>query len=108
MLESLWEKKNRWQFELIADSGIFRPVCYQTGHCMFQASADRGCTIRGRVELNADHGIPSSEWDKSHPVTDIVPNPGGPQHMQTTRIDTTISAINQAEWLLDPAAARRG
>lgn len=62
---------DRWQFEALADSGIFRPVCYQTGKCMFQASADRGCTIRERVELG--------QFDQ----------------------------INRAEWLMNPAAARK-
>lgn len=57
-----WEEVNRWQFELLADSGIFRPVCYQTGKCMFQASADRGCTIRERVENNQFHMIKDEEW----------------------------------------------
>jgi thymidylate synthase ThyX len=62
IVESAWEHHNRWQFELIAESGIFRPVCYQTGKCMFQASADRGCTIRGRVERGAFDEINPREW----------------------------------------------
>lgn len=75
-----WEEHHRWQFELLADSGIFQPVCYQTGKCMFQASADRGCTIRERVESLGSKGIPSDRWDQFI----------GPQ-----------------EWLLDPGAARK-
>lgn len=86
-LRMKWESKNRWQFEMIADSGIFRPVCYQTGHCMFMAGADRGCTIRGRVEAFAANGTPSDRWD-------------GPQFERSTQ------AIHQSEWLLNPAAAR--
>lgn len=39
-----------WQWELIAESGVFKPVCFQVGHCPFNASFDRGCTIKGRVE----------------------------------------------------------
>ncbi len=39
-----------WQWEHIAQSGVFKPVCFQVGHCPFNASFDRGCTIRGRVE----------------------------------------------------------
>lgn len=61
-----------WQFELIAESEVFRPVCYSLGHCPFNADFDRGCTIRPRVE--------NQEFDK----------------------------IDVREWLLDPAAARRG
>ena len=57
-----WEASHRWQFELLADSGIFRPVCYQTGKCMFMASADRGCTIRARVEDNDFDSVGTAEW----------------------------------------------
>jgi thymidylate synthase ThyX len=60
--QDAWQETNRWQFELIADSGIFRPVCYQTGHCMFMASADRGCTIRPRVEAGQFDQIRTEEW----------------------------------------------
>jgi len=87
----MWAHHNRWQFELLADSGIFRPVCFQTGKCMFQASADRGCTIRERVELNASHGVPSSEWDKAH----------------TDGVTYSIEPIKTVEWLMNPAAARK-
>lgn len=79
-LISRWEDHNRWQFELLADSGIFRPVCYQTGKCMFMASADRGCTIRERVENLGGKGIPSEQW---------------------------VQFISTEEWLLNPAAARK-
>ena len=61
-MQLAWENKNRWQFELLADSGIFKPVCYQTGKCMFMASADRGCTIRERVERGAFEEINTVEW----------------------------------------------
>lgn len=60
-----------WQFQLIANDGLFKPVCYAVGHCPFTADFDRGCTIRERVQRG--------EWDK----------------------------IDDTEWLLDPAAARR-
>lgn len=58
----MWAHHYGWQFELLADSGIFRPVCYQTGKCMFMASADRGCTIRERVEANDFDSIGTAEW----------------------------------------------
>lgn len=66
------EYANQWQFELIANDNVFKPVCYELGHCPFTAEFDRGCTIRGRVE--------EGKFDEIHP----------------------------GEWLMDPAAARRG
>lgn len=61
-----------WEYAAIADSDLFRPVCYAKGKCPFNADFDRGCTIRPRVE--------EGKFDE----------------------------IDPAEWLLDPAAARRG
>lgn len=90
LLREDWEDKHRWQFELLADSGIFQPVCYQTGKCMFQASADRGCTIRERVEFRASRGVPSDQWDQPYVGEDDIFSP----------------SIRQEEWLLNPAAAR--
>lgn len=96
-----WEEKNRWQFELLAESGIFRPVCYQTGHCMFQASADRGCTIRQRVEVRTRNGsTDSSQWHKPF-LGDKSALHGGLGE------DYADNGINPAEWLLNPAAARK-
>lgn len=51
-----------WQFKLIADSEIFRPICFQTGKCMFKADADRGCTIRERVDAGRFDEINDAEW----------------------------------------------
>jgi flavin-dependent thymidylate synthase len=51
-----------WQWELIADSNIFRPICFNAGKCMFQASMDRGCTIRERVEAGKFAEISDTEW----------------------------------------------
>lgn len=51
-----------WQFGAIAKSGLFRPVCYQLGHCPFQASFDRACTIRDRVDLGRFQDINVAEW----------------------------------------------
>lgn len=49
-----------WQFEYIANyAPLWRPVCFKTGQCMFKAKADRGCTIRERVEAH--------EFDKIDP-----------------------------------------
>lgn len=68
-----------WQFRAIAESGLFRPVCYQVGHCPFKASFDRACSIRDRVDNFAREGVPSSEWDRD---------------------------IDRREWLMNPDAAR--
>lgn len=93
-----WEDQNRWQFELLADSGIFRPVCYQTGKCMFQASADRGCTIRERVEVRTRNGsLDSSQWHKAF-LGDASLGGLGPEYSD--------NGIHQHEWLMNPAAAR--
>lgn len=51
-----------WQFELIADSDIFKPVCFEMGRCPFMGEIDRGCTIRGRVELQNFDAIRTEEW----------------------------------------------
>lgn len=78
-----WEDKYRWQFEAIADSALFRPICYKTGKCEFTAATDRSCSIRSRVQDFHAHGIPSELWH----ATDNHP-------------------IYFHEWMEDPAAAR--
>jgi flavin-dependent thymidylate synthase len=55
-----WGGVNRWQFEELAK--IFRPVCYEHGKCPFQASFDRGCTIRERADRGAFDEIDPREW----------------------------------------------
>lgn len=77
-----------WQYEDIAR--LLKPVCYQTGNCVFLAEFDRHCTIRDRVMQNAGVGRPSQLW-----------NVEGRAGL------ATIGAIDPAEWLADPAAARR-
>lgn len=52
----------RWQYEQLATSSLFRPVCYALGHCPFQASFDRACTIRGRVDEGRFNEIDPAEW----------------------------------------------
>jgi flavin-dependent thymidylate synthase len=51
-----------WQWELIASSDLFRPVCYSVGHCPFAAEWDRGCTIRERVNAGRWDEIEHKEW----------------------------------------------
>jgi hypothetical protein len=51
-----------WQFELIANSPIFRPVCFAMGRCPFQADFDRGCTIRERMDSGRANEVKTEEW----------------------------------------------
>lgn len=51
-----------WQFEKIAKSGLFRPVCFDKGSCPFKASFDRGCTIRDRVDAGKFDQIRPEEY----------------------------------------------
>lgn len=51
-----------WQYEMIADSSIFQPVCFTLGHCPWKASFDRGCTIRSRVDEGKFDEIKTEEW----------------------------------------------
>lgn len=89
---------NEWQFAALADSGLFRPICYQLGKCQFEADFDRYCSIRERVDFRATHGgTDSSQWHKPFLADDNSFSP--PQVI-------TSDGIDPAEWLLDPAAAR--
>lgn len=56
------EHNTNWQFQLIADDDLFRPVCFQLGHCPFTADFDRGCTIRDRVQRGEFDQIREEEW----------------------------------------------
>jgi flavin-dependent thymidylate synthase len=56
-----WDSSN-WQFELIAASDIFQPVCFSVGRCPFHADWDRGCTIRERVDAGQFDKIEVHEW----------------------------------------------
>lgn len=51
-----------WQWAYIADSAMFQPICFQKGACMFKAKADRGCTIRERVDAGKFNEIDPREW----------------------------------------------
>lgn len=77
--------KDQWQFEMIADSQFFAPVCYQIGKCGFKAEFDRGCAIRTRVDALETRGVASSKWDDPKYVGKL--------------------AIDPQEWLNDPKAA---
>lgn len=54
--------RHAWQYGMIAESELFRPVCYQLKYCPFQASFDRACTIRERVDLGLFSEINPAEW----------------------------------------------
>lgn len=79
---------NSWQFKEIANSQLFRPVCYQMGRCPFNASFDRHCSIRERVNKHEEMGTPSEMWDEPESVSEDL-------------------VIRNEEWLLNPDAARR-
>lgn len=91
--------EQRWQWEAIAD--LLRPVCYQIGKCAFEASFDRKCSIRERVQTRAQHGgVEPSQWHKPFIYNDFDPVTG--------KQDVPVSSpgISAKEWLLDPGAAR--
>jgi hypothetical protein len=96
-----------WQFREIANR--IRPVCYQTGGCGFMAQFDRSCSIRSRVDGFAALGVPSSRWSKDHEgERDSV----SPLHYidgvgrDEAGKPVWVSGINDAEWALNPGAAR--
>lgn len=72
-------------------TGLFKPVCYQTGKCEFKANFDRACSIRDRVDAFESAGIPSNGWH-SEGWVDKERSP--------------LAAIKPGEWLLDHTAAR--
>ncbi len=80
---------DEWQFKHLTEMGLFKPVCYQLGHCPFNASFDRGCTIRKRVDFNAKYGVDTSLWGET----------------QTDGAMYVTEPINDAEWQMDRKAA---
>lgn len=78
-----------WQYEAIANSGMFKPVCFQVGKCPFKASFDRACSIRDRVDHFSSLGLEPSKWEDSDEAERHGSNP-----------------IRTEEWLVDPTAAR--
>lgn len=86
--------EERWQYSAIANSSLFRPVCYQLNRCPFKASFDRACSIRSRVDAYATAGVPSDKWGEE---TILYEPDGGEQRIGPIRIE---------EWLMDDTAAR--
>ena len=91
----------RWQQKMIADSFLFRPVCYHLNRCPWQdnIAKTRTCSIKDRVTDFADHGVPSTEWEADSVVID--------KHPEYAEGDTRIPGIKPVEWLADPDAAIR-
>lgn len=90
-----------WQFETIADSLVFRPVCYQIGKCPWKGETDRPCSIRERVDIRAKHGaIDPAQWHKPFLYNGYTEKEGS--------VILTSEGIQPEEWLLDTEAARRG
>lgn len=52
----------QWQFQTLATSQMFQPVCFAQGRCPFNASFDRGCTIRERVDAGKFDEIKTEEY----------------------------------------------
>lgn len=75
----------------LVDLPLFKPVCYQMGHCPFRADFDRGCTIRSRVDAFAKAAVPPAEWGEGI---------GKPSYHSSM-----LQTIDDAEWQLDPKAA---
>ena len=94
----LGEPGDAWQYQLLADK--IRPACYQAGKCTFMAQFDRSCSIRERVEQNAAHNRPSSEWHTPHEIHRPVGDNREMIHIGT------IQPIQDWEWAADPGAAR--
>jgi flavin-dependent thymidylate synthase len=102
------ENDYSWQYEALAE--LFRPICYATGKCEFKADFDRACSIRNRVQANADLNRPSSYWDSEWDEVEDNPVVAGVGPQSVVRDERNrpvfIGAIKPAEWLLDPGAAR--
>lgn len=80
---------NDWQFIELASSPLFRPKCFQLGHCPFQASFDRHCSIRDKVDALRADGFEPEEWEAN------------------TKHPEERNLIHPEEWLMNPDAAIR-
>lgn len=98
------ELSSKWQFDALAD--IFRPDCYYAGKCTFKADFDRKCSIRDRVDANAEINRPSTEWHLQEWVDESGRRGQPTGDGLTGEIMLGIPAILPQEWLLDPSAAR--
>ena len=118
-MDLAWDVSMRPKQDVLASH--FAPICYATGKCEFMANVDRHCSIRNRVEANHDIGRKSDMWGFEY--DQVVGNPivagVGPRSVMResapgededddvpTGKPVFIGAIEPAEWLLDPTAAR--
>jgi flavin-dependent thymidylate synthase len=61
MIEAIYDYgEEQWETDAIVS--LFKPICYQTGKCEFQAKTDRFCVIRDRVKAHTLAGDPSTVW----------------------------------------------
>lgn len=101
-------QNDHWEFQQIA--AMFRPVCYLTGKCEFNATFDRACKIKSRVNANTAIGRPSSEWHEPYSGSEGMSWEGQTQDGGKTvylgKTITGIKGIHPAEWMLDDSAAR--
>lgn len=90
-----------WQFRELTD--VFKPVCYELGHCPFNASFDRPCKIRDRVQAFARHGISSDQWGHDLVTTERTADDSVGD---LPPAEADLKGISDDEWALDPDAAR--
>lgn len=86
---------DNWEWRKIAT--LFRPICYATGKCEFNASFDRPCSIRDRVEANHAVGRTSGKWHLPLVMDFETAESGKGQN---------IPPIFPEEWLMDHRSAR--
>lgn len=55
-------RDDEWEFEWIARSGAFAPICFRDRKCQFASDMDRGCTIRKRVDAGLFNEILPEEY----------------------------------------------
>lgn len=77
-----------WQQRAIAR--LFKPVCYSTGKCEFNAESDRFCVIRDRVTAHHEKGEGPEHWNDIDPHEPLQQNaallsPEMAQHLGRTR-----------------------
>lgn len=53
---------HQWQFKMIAESALFKPVCFRMGKCPFKADFDRNCSIRDRMDSGRANEVQDAEW----------------------------------------------
>ena len=77
-----------WQQRAIVS--LFKPVCYATGKCEFNAQSDRFCSIRDRVTAHAAAGHTSAQWVDINPLEPLTEgaarlSPDMAEHLGRTR-----------------------